>query len=443
MAGVTEDPNGCKRIRYFDHTGKRKTLRLRMPMKQAEDVKRRVEWLVAAKISGTAPDVDTLVWLTKIGDGLHEKLAKHDLVAPRVRVAVPTLDAFVGDYIARRSDVKAGTVLWYNQTRRDLLKFFGADRRIDEITAGETKDFRRWLTCPKNKDGQGLGESTARKRCSIAKQFLADAVDRELIQRNPFGKMDGLSAMASVGRDYFVTREEADKILEACPNAEWRLIFGLSRYLGLRCPSEHLALTWGDIDWDRGRIVVRASKTSHHDGHGERIAPLFPELRPLLQAVLDDLLIDFDPKANRLSEQPVITRYRDETANLRTQLNRIVRKAGLTPWPRPFQNLRSTRATELAAEFPAHVAAEWLGHSTLTANKHYWKTTDADYERAAQNAAQQLPEDVGKDGNTSEQKCEIPEEIAKCPVFQGTEVHPRGFEPLTFGSVDRCSIQLS
>ena len=39
--------------------------------------------------------------------------------------------------------------------------------------------------------------------------------------------------------------------------------------------------------------------------------PLFPELRPYLQAARDELLADFDPKAKRLSEQPVITRYRD------------------------------------------------------------------------------------------------------------------------------------
>ncbi len=29
---------------------------------------------------------------------------------------------------------------------------------------------------------------------------------------------------------------------------QWRLIFALSRYGGLRCPSEHLALRWGHID---------------------------------------------------------------------------------------------------------------------------------------------------------------------------------------------------
>lgn len=40
-------------------------------------------------------------------------------------------------------------------------------------------------------------------------------------------------------------------------------------------------------------------------------------------------------------------------------------------------------ATELAGEFPPHVAAEWLGHSTLVAQKHYWQVTDSDFKRAS------------------------------------------------------------
>ena len=82
----------------------------------------------------------------------------------------------------------------------------------------------------------------------IAKQIFADAVDRELIDRNPFGKMEGLTVGASDGRDYFVTREEASAVSwNACPDPQWKLLFALSRYGGLRCPSEHLALQWGDI----------------------------------------------------------------------------------------------------------------------------------------------------------------------------------------------------
>lgn len=68
----------------------------------------------------------------------------------------------------------------------------------------------------------------------------------------------------------------------------------------------------------------------------------------------------------------VITRCRDAKRNLRTQLERTIRKAGLTPWPRLWQNLRASCATELAAEHPAPVAAYWLGHSVIVANKHYW-----------------------------------------------------------------------
>ena len=51
----------------------------------------------------------------------------------------------------------------------------------------------------------------------------------------------------------------------------------------------------------------------------------------------------------------VITRYRKHNCNLRTQFERIIAKAGLKSWPKLFQNLRSTRETELTERWPKHV----------------------------------------------------------------------------------------
>src|SRR5438132_1679211 len=80
----------------------------------------------------------------------------------------------------------------------------------------------------------------------------------------------------------------------------------------------------------------------------------------------------------------VITRYRDSNTNLRTQLQRIIRKAGQSAWPKLFHNLRASRETELAAEYPIHVVCKWIGHGALIAQKHYLQVTDADFERARQ-----------------------------------------------------------
>jgi hypothetical protein len=63
----------------------------------------------------------------------------------------------------------------------------------------------------------------------------------------------------------------------------------------------------------------------------------------------------------------VIARHRGSNANLRTHLNRIIRKAGLEPWPKLFHNLRSTRETELCEEYPDHVVVAWIGNSVKIA----------------------------------------------------------------------------
>ena len=55
------------------------------------------------------------------------------------------------------------------------------------------------------------------------------------------------------------------------------MIFALSRFGGLRCPSETLEPRVRDIDWAGNKIVIRESKTK------TRTIPLFPEIRGLLE----------------------------------------------------------------------------------------------------------------------------------------------------------------
>jgi integrase len=287
---------------------------------QATQAKGYIESLASTRRGNLTLPPTTAEWLRDLKVDFHALLAERGLCDPRERTdgaapSVTRLDTFLDGYIARRTDVKAATIIWYQHVRRCLVEFFGANKSLYEINAGDAKDFRRWLTRAKDKTnpkagGQGLGENTARKRCAIAKQMFADALDRELIARNPFGKMEGLSVGASDGRDYFVTCEEAAMVLQACPDAHWKLLFALSRYGGLRCPSEHLSLLWGDVDFESGKIIVRSPKTAHHEGKEQRVIPLFPELRPYLQKVRDELEADpeFDAKINPISKLPVITR---------------------------------------------------------------------------------------------------------------------------------------
>ena len=67
------------------------------------------------------------------------------------------------------------------------------------------------------------------------------------------------------------------------------------------------------------------------------------------------------------------------SCNVRMPFKNLVRRAGLVPWPRLFQNLRASCETDLAAEFPGHVVAAWIGHSQETMRKHYLQMRESDY----------------------------------------------------------------
>lgn len=93
----------------------------------------------------------------------------------------------------------------------------------------------------------------------------------------------------------------------------------------------------------------------------------------------------------------MITRYRAAAqkseagwcnSNLRRQLLRIIERAGVTPWPEPWQNLRSSRETELCESYPLHVVCSWIGNSPRVAGEHYLQVTPEHWEKAVQNPVQ-------------------------------------------------------
>jgi len=368
---VISDPNGRKRIQFVAGDGSRKTIRLgKATLRQAEGIKGKVQQLALAATGATGVVEDeTIKWLAGLEDVMYGKLVAVGLVGQRESLKLGT---FLDSYIKDRHDVKAGTTTVYGHTRPNLIDFFGVDKLLRDVTPGDADQWRLHLLA------KGLADNTVRRRCGFAKQFFRVAVRRKLISSNPFDDLKS-TVQGNPQRFYFITRADAQKIIDACPNAQWRLLFALSRYGGLRCPSEHFGLRWTDIYWQRGRMLVRSPKTEHHPGHESRLVPLFPELMPYLREVFAEA----EP-----GDGYVITLYRQHdnlrNCNLRTQFERIIAKAGLKPWPKLFQNLRSTRETELAERWPEHVVCAWIGNSKAVAREHYLQVTEEHFEQAAE-----------------------------------------------------------
>ncbi len=346
MASIANDPGGRRRILFVDKNGDRKTIWLgKMSKRLAEEVKTKVESINTAAIAGCSIDGETAEWLGRIGKDLHGKLASVRLVTPRE--PLPTIEKarlgqFIERYVAGRTDAKERTILNLRMFGNRLMAFFGADKRLDDV---KRSDADAWIISLK---GQ-YAAATVGRTIKGARQLFQAACRAEIIARNPF---DGIKAGSHTDkeRQYFVSLETAQRVLDACPDAEWRLLFALSRFGGLRCPSEHFVLTWPDVDWGRERFRVDSPKT------GVRWVPIFPELRPYLEEAFE-----LAPEGAVY----VVNRHRDSNVNLRTQLQRIIRRAALKPWPKLFQNLRATRETELAKVHPLHVVCSWIGNSTL------------------------------------------------------------------------------
>ena len=192
----------------------------KVTVKQANTAKINIETLIQCGDTGAVMPPAVQDWLKGISDGLRKRLEVLSIIEPKDKGKSYTVEEWTQRYIKSRPDVKAITTGKWQNAANKLSAFFRG-QSIDEITVRQAKDYRVYL-----KSVAGLSENTLRRLIGLSRQFFNAAIDAGIINKNPF-RGQPVSVRANPVRFFYVTQEMALKVLETCPDTQWRLLFGL------------------------------------------------------------------------------------------------------------------------------------------------------------------------------------------------------------------------
>jgi integrase len=430
MASVVNDPNGLKRIIPTLPDGRRPSIRLgKCDKRTAEQFRLHVGYLESAMNTATPIVPETVAWLAELavkGPDLRKKLTAFGLAAPADEPTTTTVGAFLNSYLERKTDIKPASLLTLKQIVGSLREFFG-NRSLQSINAGDAEDFKRWLGTEarhqnvKRESAPGLSPVTVAKRMQGAMAIFNDAMKRELIAKNPFAGVK-TPRTSNPDRQVYVPAETIEKLIGRAPSAEWRLMLAMSRYMGVRVPSEPFSMTWDCVDWAQKRLRVPSPKTEVH-GKCFRIMPILPAVLSRLEDVFNQApegsVYIFNTLRKRESARHAEKGFWGNL-NLRTPFLRMLKRAGIKPWPKLWHNLRASAQTDLADRFPIHVVCEWLGNTQAVARKHYLQTTDEHFEAAIASVARKAAQSPsGMAGNEPKAGLAAAKRLAVLPMISG------------------------
>jgi integrase len=341
-----------------------------MSKKDATKFHSMVEDLVAASKTGSV-DPAIQKWVLGIDERFRNLLVQYGLVEPVVVPVSETKDLrllrdLIDHYIGEQTHFSTITLNCFKQVRHWAIAYFGEKTPVRSITAIKFEAWLRWMVHPTSNDRKALSPSTANKHAKRLRQVLEYATKAKLIMEN-VTKGVRIGDESNDDRKHYIDRTTAQNIITACPTTEWKLIFALARYCGLRVPTELRSLKWSDIQWDQNRMRIDSKKT------GLRFCPIFPEVLPLLQDAFEGA------REGAIYVFPT----RCDESNLRTHMLRIIEQAGVKPWPKLFVNLRSSCRTDLEDHFRETVINSWIGHSTRVGHKHYSQVRPSDWIEAS------------------------------------------------------------
>ena len=329
--------------------------------RDAEEIAANVDRLLTAETTGQPIDKKTAGWLDSISDDLKRRIVAADLLI--VKPELTTGEIWQAYFDAETYDIKPTTKQNKKSSRRRFFDFFPADLPLSQIGPNDGAAFTADLRA------RNLATATIAGTVRDVKRVFNWGVEKGLIEKSPFSGLKK-GDFKNKERETYISLETFLLMLDAAPSALWRAVLCLYRLEGLRC-SEPLYLRWQDVDFTGGRLLVTSPKTERY--RPTRYTPLFPTVKKELLELWKE------------QGKPGPTAYvvSSNRTTIYKHVSQIVFKAGVEPYPRLIQNLRSGRAIEIYREFGAIAEREWLGHSEKTAAEHYLHVLQDDFARAA------------------------------------------------------------
>ena len=352
-----EDPHSYRVEFTFNRRRFHTSIRVRTK-DQRDDFNANLSRMIRAAQAGLSLEPETELWAERLPDKVYDKLAAAGLI-PRNHRAIS-----IGRLIEQmryKPISKAGEAARI-QAHRSLLQYFGADKRIADISESLASS---WWQAHGTKTAKGteLAVATQQKRLNYVKAVFNFAKRRGIITLNPFHEYDGWSQVNPKRRRYIEIREI--EALRPHMDPEFFALVATVRLAGLRCPSEVSPLTWDDVDFERHSLMIRQAKIKC-GGSKE------PYRKCPMRTMLAEILRGIRP----LSPQPGTQVFPDHPGspcrNRYKLLRDAIDRAGIKAWEKPFVNLRASAITDFRRTGVSPVqVGDWTGNSTRIADKHY------------------------------------------------------------------------
>jgi integrase len=327
----------------------------------------------------------------ELGGGQNLEMEGVDDPAPWEKVTLPELDVsktvrglvdrftekVKHDFELGRGSIGRYTKLTY--ALEPFVKFSGSNLAIAGITAQLLSDYKDSLD-REVRDGK-LSPHTAKDRLTGVKQMIRWAYELELLElpRNLASRSLNIAVPESVVEIY--TDGEIQALLKgASENTRMYLLLMLNTGM---LQGDLASLAPSEVDWKRGRIIRKRSKTRKHENVPEVSYLLWPETFALLKKLghrkgKHALL---NANGEPLKVERIVDGKSVKLDNVHSAFRRLSMKLKNK---KPLKLIRKTSASKLASHSEyGRYAQYFLGHApTSVADRHYIRPSEAQFDEA-------------------------------------------------------------